>query len=156
MGPGWVLLVLWKRHQAWQVRGSWEEQHVQLGGPGAAILWFRPLHHHLVQMPKKSCTCVKVSTHTTQPFVGHNLRLPLIAPNGIHKWQNCTEPNDLSGTLRGTVAEGSANEPRAPLLHCRGRPRHWLFIKSKEKNTPKTASFLWSLSLQSKQKQSYS
>lgn len=36
------------------------------------------------------------------------------------------------------MAEGSANEPRAPLLHRpRWRPRHWLFIKSKEKNTPR-------------------
>lgn len=93
--------------------------------------------------------------------MGHNLRLPLIAPNGTHKWQNCTKPNDLSGTtLRGTVAKGCANEPRAPLLHRLGpwglgaqgtfitppwalglgpwalepwSPGHWFFIKSKEK-----------------------
>lgn len=53
--------------------------------------------------------CVKVSTHPTHrcklythtAFVGHEPRIPLTAPNGIHKWQNCTQTNGLSGIREG-------------------------------------------------------
>lgn len=117
-------------------QGSWEEQRVQLGDKELlafgsdpfTITWYRC-------QGKAVLVCRGERMPHTQPFVGHNLRLPLIAPNGIHKRQNCTKPNDLSGTVRGTVAEGSANEPRAPLLHGHGprSPRHWLLIKSKKK-----------------------
>lgn len=77
-----------------------------------------------VQMPRRSCVCVQ-ETHTRHTaFCGSQSQ----TSSHCSKW-------DTSGAVRGTVAEGSINEPRAPLLHCRGpwSPGHWLFIRSEEK-----------------------
>lgn len=120
-GPGPSPL---ERHRAWQVRKAGRAACAVRGEAGAAVLWLRPLHHHLVQMPRRSCMCVK-GTHTSHTaFCGSQSQ----TSSHCSKW-------DTSGTVRGTVAEGSANEPRAPLLHHRGpwSPGHWLFIKSEEK-----------------------
>lgn len=69
------------------------------GKPGAAILWFRPLHHHLVPTPRNSCSVQMgaqgCGLHTAS--VGHT---PLTPPNGIQKWQNRTRTNGLSGNER--------------------------------------------------------
>lgn len=63
---------------------SWEEQRVHQREARAASLWFRPLHHHLVQMPRKSSTvCKGEHTPHTEPSVGHNLRPPLVVPHGM-------------------------------------------------------------------------
>lgn len=131
------------------------------GKPGAAILWFRPLHHHLVQTPRNSCS-VQMGAH---PPKGVSCTLPLWAillsllQMGYKSGR--TRTNGLSGNERNNgrnkrkLAPGTfitlpwAKENRALALYQ-------INLKKKKKKTPKSASFLWSLSLQSKQKQSQS
>lgn len=68
--------------------------------------------------------------------------------------KNWTEKNDLSGNLRGAMAEISTNQPGVLLLYSYGlkSPGHEFMglrtgsLSGKEKeNTPMSASFLWSI-----------
>lgn len=56
-GPGPVPSPL-ERHRARQVRKAGKSSACSEREAGAAVLWLRPLHHHLVQMPRRSCMCV--------------------------------------------------------------------------------------------------
>lgn len=54
-GPG---LVLWKGTELGKLGKPGRAVCAVRGEAGAAVLWLRPLHHHLVQMPRRSCMCV--------------------------------------------------------------------------------------------------
>lgn len=54
-GPG---LVLWKGTELGKLGKLGRAACAVRGEAGAAVLWLRPLHHHLVQMPRRSCMCV--------------------------------------------------------------------------------------------------
>lgn len=135
-GPGTGPAGPLERHQAWQVREVGEQHRVEVQSAGNQELlsfgsdpfttWYR--------CQVKLCLCVKVSApHTAS--CGSQSDPSSQCSNGTHKWQNCTKPNDLSGTERDSGRRKRAEEPRAPFPHRLGQksPGHWLFIKSKEK-----------------------
>lgn len=51
-------LVLWKGTERGKLGKPGRAARAVRGEAGAAALWLRPLHHHLVQMPRRSCMCV--------------------------------------------------------------------------------------------------
>lgn len=133
-----------------------------------AILWFRSHNNHLVQTPRESCShgyteytrsscCIYGNICTD--FVGQQTQVS----SQYSKWstqmarmdsKSWTKKNNLSGNVRGTMAEISTNQPRPPLLHSCGlrSPGHEFmslrigsFQIKLRKKTPMSASFLWSL-----------
>lgn len=155
MGPTSPL----ERHQAWRVRKTGKKQHVPREPD--------PSPPPGTDAKEELQFCVKVSTHPTHrcKLYTHSIRGSQ-TQNSSHCSQQDTQvaelyqTNDLSGNERSNgrskrkVAQGTfitlpwAMEPRALALYQ---------INSRKKNTPKSASFLWSLSLslQNKQKQSF-
>lgn len=121
-GPGPSPL---ERHRARQVRKAGKSSVCsQRGSRSCCPLAETPSPPPGTDAKEKLYVCVK-GTHTPHTaFCGSQSQ----TSSHCSKW-------DTSGTVRGTVAEESANEPRAPLLHRRGpwSPGHWLFIKSEEK-----------------------
>lgn len=161
-----------ERHQTWQFRKAqgWagtacmcqkrNEELLSFGSDPAITTWYRCQGKAAVMCTEStwSSRCMYGCVCTSQPLQG----LPAHIPH-CSKWgtqvarkdsKNWTEKNDLSGNLRGAMAEISTNQPRALLLYSSGlkSPGHEFVglrigsLSSKEKeNTPMSASFLWSI-----------